>query len=136
MAQPMQTQPVFPVPGQEHERPAGDLELRSESNWLSLPEDVRDRCVAAIHGAIAQGEGPGLLARWRDQAARGIRIGSDDPWFHHSIGTAVRNICRRVLPDEHLPSTHLQYRDGRSEFRNWDDFYMGAIGAVAIRAGG
>jgi hypothetical protein len=52
-------------------------------------------------------------------------IGGDEPWFHSlGAGMAVRNLLRRQYTDGELPP--VKYDDG-SEYRNWDDFYLGAL---------
>jgi hypothetical protein len=65
-----------------------------------------------------------MFSRWQDQHKRGIRIGSDDPWFHLGIGMQIRNALRSVLLDDALP--FVKYPDG-SDCQNWDDFYGGAL---------
>lgn len=70
-----------------------------------------------------------MLAKWRDQYSRGMRIGSHDLGFHFGVGMQVRNKLRAVVRDEDLPP--IQYPDGQL-YRNWDDFYMGALQDFAV----
>jgi hypothetical protein len=44
-----------------------------------------------------------LLAKWKDQRARGVRIGSHETVFHFGRGMWVRNTLRDQLPDDELP---------------------------------
>lgn len=94
---------------------------QSIARWKTIPEEVRVRC--SDHLRMVVGDHPAVLERWRDQKRRGVAPGSDDVRFHFSAGMAVRNILRQVLTDDLLP--------GPPEYRNWDDFYFGAIDEVA-----
>jgi phosphoribosyl-ATP pyrophosphohydrolase len=124
-----------PNPKYEHAR--GALEAWSEANWARLPalirRDVEEHLRLKLHE-----EAPELLAKWRDQHARGISIGSDDPWFHMGAGMAVRNACREQLLDEELPPVTVDC-DGTAyhasqippQGGNWDDYYFGVLAAIA-----
>jgi hypothetical protein len=67
-----------------------------------------------------------LLAKWRDQHARGVPIGSDEVSFHFSAGLAVRNLCRQRLKDDELGAYGL--------WGEWDDYYGAVLAAIAASA--
>lgn len=102
------------------EQLVGDLERLAIANWNRIPEADRVRCVSALR-TVAE-RSPEMLAKWRDQHARGMRIGSDDIRFHFGVGMSVRNVLRGVLRDGDLPGPIMQ--------RNWDDYYYGALDAL------
>lgn len=104
----------------QNERPRDDLEKWCHDNWLKIPAEDRERCLAVLRKKAP----PEMLAEWKAQHERGMRIGSNDLFFHFGIGMQVRNALREVLTDDKLPA--IKQRDG-SEGRNWDDFYTGAL---------
>lgn len=95
--------------------------LKSIADWQNLPLVDRLRCLDHLRMVMA--DHPVVMARWRRQAAEGMAIGSDDIRFHFGAGMAVRNVLRQVMTDDKLP--------GPEAFRNWDDFYYGAIDELA-----
>lgn len=104
----------------EHE--PDDCALYSIGRWNKLGEGLRKTVLDHLRTSLLQSTGEGgrkALAKWRDQRARGIQCGSDDIRFHFSGGRAVRNIIRQVVRDDKLPD------------QNWDDYYYGAISALA-----
>jgi len=109
---------------QLEEEPPREVELEAIAHWQRLPEPQRIACLAALRLSVPME----VRAKWRDQAARGMRVGSEDPRFHFGPGMAVRNTLRRVLPDNVLPA--VPYPDG-GEHSNWDDYYYGALDALA-----
>lgn len=127
------------TPSAHREQPRGALEIWAEANWAEVPELVR-RDVEGHLRDILQKQAPEVLAKWRDQHARGMRIGSDDPMFHFGVGMAVRNACRDQLTDGELPAVTLDHEGqpyGRladppaGGARNWDDYYFGVLAAIA-----
>jgi hypothetical protein len=111
---------MFFDPDPKYEKPINDIDHASLVNWNSIPKDARSRCIGILRSKTP----PDMLSRWKDQHARKIRIGSDDPWFHLGIGMQIRNALRSVLLDQDLPP--VKYEDG-NEYKNWDDFYHGAL---------
>ena len=114
----------FPDPSRDQERPVGDLDQQSYTNWMRLPEDIRRSIVDHVKNKADIT----MLNRWRDQHARGMRIGSDDIFFHMCLGMQIRNACRDILTDDGLPP--VKYDDG-NEYQNWDDFYFGMLQQLA-----
>lgn len=108
----------------QDEKPRDTLDERSEENWSHVDEDVRKRCVKKLKNELESEVDLPLLDKWRDQHKRGMRIGSDNPFFHMQPGMWIRNILRLEATEEHLP--WVEYAGGRS-YRNWDDFYMAAL---------
>jgi hypothetical protein len=98
----------------------------SIENWNRLSE--HDRAVCLDHLRSTMQGWPHIVERWRKQVAAGEEIGSDDVRFHFGGGMAVRNILRQVLPDYKLPK--IKQSDGTLA-QNWDDFYHGALHALA-----
>jgi len=111
---------TFFEPDPKHETPMDDHDQTVLDNWNRLSEDIRSRCVDLLRSKTPSD----MMGRWKDQHARRIRIGSDDPWFHMGIGMQVRNAMRSILKDDELP--FVKYDDG-NEYQNWDDFYGGAL---------
>lgn len=113
-----------------------DIQAWSIENWKKIPEADRKRCLD--HLRIYMGDvdgGRATLAKWRAQArstvnGEPVRIGSDDIRFHFGVGMAIRNVLRQVITDDRLPGPVNSGR-GLSCHRNWDDFYIGAIHALA-----
>lgn len=110
----------FPEPGIEHERPQDDLDQFSYTNWMKIHSHQREVILAHIRGKVDVS----MLNTWRDQHARGMKIGSDNVLFHMWPGMQIRNTCRDILQDDLLPS--VKYEDGH-EYQNWDDFYGGML---------
>ena len=102
------------------EVPRDELEESSLKNWRMIPQQRREACLAAIRPKVPAA----MIEKWRDQHSRGVRIGSEYLMFHFDIGMQVRNALRAVLLDDQLPE--VTYPDGK-KYRNWDDFYMGAL---------
>jgi hypothetical protein len=115
----------------KHEEPRGALETWSEANWAKVPALIR-RDVEAYLKEQVEEHAPDMLAKWRDQHDRGVRIGSDDPMFHLQAGMTVRNVCRDQLTDEELPRVTVDHA-GKSygPSQNWDDYYFGVLAAIA-----
>jgi hypothetical protein len=103
----------------KHETPRDPLEASSEALWAKVPELIRRDVEQHVLAHLPAD----LLVKWRDQHARGIFIGSDDPCFHFGAGMAVRNLCREQLTDDELEAYGL--------FCNWDDCYCGVLAAIA-----
>jgi hypothetical protein len=135
----MQRHPGMPdfSPKPEHERARGKIEAWSEANWAKLPELIRKDVEQHLLTKLRE-QAPELLAKWRDQHARGIRIGSDNPIFHMSVGMWVRNACRVQLTDMDLPTVTVDH-EGKPYHAsqipnaggNWDDYYFGVLAAIA-----
>lgn len=125
------------TPHQKREQPRGKLEIWSEANWSRVPELVRKDVEGHLRAELEE-HAPEVLAKWRDQHKRGVRIGSDDPMFHFGVGMSVRNACRDQLLDEELPAVASD-PDGKPYPKhatmrivgNWDDFYFGVLAAIA-----
>jgi hypothetical protein len=123
------------TPKPEHERPRGALETWSEANWAKIPELVRNDVEQHLKEKLPLE----VLTRWRDQHRRGMRIGSDDPFFHLGVGMAVRNACREQLTDMELPPVTVDhegkpYQEAHPQLvggGNWDDYYFGVLAAIA-----
>lgn len=108
-------------PMRDRETPMGDLDKFSIENWNRIPQEDRDRCVKLLRSLTPQD----MLDHWKDQYERGMRVGSDDLFFHSpGTGMQIRNALRSIILDDKLPE--IQYQDGNS-YQNWDDFYFGAI---------
>ena len=126
------TRPDF-TPGKHNEKMHGELEKWSEDNYARLPEIVRKDCEREIWERMsANAEGRTMLVSWRDQRRRGVVIGSDDLWFHMGAGMWVRNALRQQWTDAELPVV-TSAPDGQpyGPAQNWDDYYFGALAAVA-----
>jgi hypothetical protein len=106
-------------PRYEHEQPRGGSEARSEALWAKVPELIRKDVEQHLLTQLPAD----LLAKWRDQHARGACIGSDDPFFHFGAGMAVRNLCRDQLTDGELAAYGL--------LADWDNCYFGVLAAIA-----
>ena len=107
-----------------------DLTAWSKENWEKIPALVREDCLNELAAKV-----PGdLLLLWIEQVRNGKEIGSNDTFFHHGVGMAVRNVMRAQLLDEELPPIKQEHIDGHPEARNWDDFYIGALHALVARA--
>ena len=114
-----------------HPKPtlAGDLEAKSIANWRRLYGPERAALVDHLRKAVLKfDDGNDVLARWAQQKRDGLRIGSDEFNFHFGNGMWVRNVLRELLPDDCLPDVIY---DGGKKFRNWDDFYHGALDELA-----
>ena len=110
--------------------PVGDLDLWSIANWQRLPASVRKQCVDHLHDVLSKAiDWSELSAKWKQQKADGIRIGSDQYCFHFGSGRFVRNVLREVLADERLP----EVIDNGHPMRHWDSHYYGAIDELAGR---
>lgn len=119
------------TPHVRHEQPRDALEVWSEANWAQVPELIRKDVEEHLRLQLLE-HAPEVLAKWKDQHARGICIGSDDPMFHFGVGRTVRNVCRDQLTDGELP-TVIRDHAGRlyGPSRNWDDYYFGVLAAIA-----
>jgi len=107
------------------EQPTGELEAWCIANWNKLPEEQRKACVELLDSSVPEE----VKANWRRQAAAGMRIGSEDLRFHLGVGMAVRNTLRKLLTDDKLPP--VNYPDEGVKSQNWDDYYYGALDALA-----
>lgn len=104
----------------------------SRKNWNKIPQLVRNDCLNELRAAVPTP----VLQHWLNQHRAGQEIGSDDEFFHHSVGQTVRNVLRKQLTDEKLPPVvgpDGGYPKGE-KVRNWDDFYMGALQELAERS--
>lgn len=99
------------------------VHLDSIAMWSSLPADIQDRCLRKLLATVPAR----MVHEWRDQAARGMAIGSDDVRFHFAAGMWVRNLLRGVVPDHELP---FKREDGLLEPTQWDEYYYGALHAL------
>jgi hypothetical protein len=102
----------------------GKLDSWSEENWAKVTEEQRKRCVKALRTELEAEVDRPLLDLWRDQYARGMQIGSDNPFFHMSPGMWIRNILRKEVEEGNLP--WVEYPGGKL-YKNWDDFYRAAL---------
>jgi hypothetical protein len=93
-----------------------------EKLWAQVPEPIRKD----VEQHVAAHLPADLLAKWRDQHARGVPIGSDEVSFHFSAGLAVRNLCRQRLKDDELGAYGL--------WGEWDDYYGAVLAAIAASA--
>lgn len=109
------------------ERPTDELCDWVIANWRRLRVSTRNRIVSHLRDAML--DHPEVMARWKDQVKRDIQLGSDDIHFHFTAGMAIRNICRQAVTDDKLPP--VTYPDGTKGHRNWDDYYYGALDALA-----
>jgi hypothetical protein len=101
------------------EEPRGAVDEWAEQTWARVPELIRADCEKYLLSKLPDD----LLAKWKDQRARGIRIGSDELMFHFGTGMWVRNTLRARLPDNELPP-----------WGGWDDYYYGALVAAVEKA--
>lgn len=99
-----------------------DLGRWCRANWDMLPELIRKDCLAELRSKVP----PEMMAKWKAQHAAGEEIGSDDIFFHHGNGMAVRNILRKQLRDLELPAVHSPNYPPEGA-KNWDDYYTGAL---------
>jgi hypothetical protein len=90
-----------------------------EKQWAQVPEPIRKE----VEQHVAAQLPADLLAKWRDQHARGERVGSDELSFHFGAGMAVRNLCRERLKDSELSAYGL--------WGEWDDYYRAVLAAIA-----
>lgn len=111
-------------PGRDKEKPRDDLCEKSYENWMRIHADVRRQVVNHIRALATVDQ----LNTWRDQHARGMRIGSDDPYFHFGSGMMIRNACRKIILDDQL--WPVKYDDG-GHYQNWDDYYGGMLQQLA-----
>jgi len=103
----------------KHEEPRDPFGTSSEGRWAEVPELIRRDVEQHVLAHLPAD----LLTKWRDQHARGVCIGSDDPFFHFGAGMAVRNLCREQLTDGEL--------DAYGFLLNWDNCYCGVLAAIA-----
>src|SRR6267142_2907096 len=103
----------------KHEEPHDPLDTLSEGRRAQVPELIRRDVEQHVLAHLPAD----LLAKWRDQHARGVCIGSDDSFFHFGGGMAVRNLCRERLSDDELAAYCL--------FGDWDGCYIGVLAAIA-----
>jgi len=120
--------PKKPRPGSTIIGDERDLERWSIDNWNLIEPAIRASLLHALRGSI----GDDLKEHWVNLKIRGLPIGAE-LGFHHGVGQKVRNILRMVLRDQYLPKVPAGL-DGRpldQPVSNWDDFYLGAIDALA-----
>ena len=96
-----------------------DHDSVGERRWAQVPEPIRKD----VEQHVARDLPADLLAKWRDQHARGERVGSDELSFHFGAGMAVRNLCRERLKDSELSAYGL--------WGEWDDYYRAVLAAIA-----
>jgi hypothetical protein len=108
------------------EVPPSSHHAESVINWLTIPEADRKLCLDHLLSVME--DHPSVIARWKRQKAAGMAIGSDDIRFHFGAGMSVRNVLRKVMPDDKLPG--VTYENG-TLVKNFDDYYYGAIDALA-----
>lgn len=96
-----------------------DLQIWSRDNWKRIPEAKREECINHLHGWIPYDQ----LSQWKENG-----FGSDFHMF--GGGMQIRNRLRDILKDDDLPP--VAYRGG-AFFRNWDDYYMGALDELMER---
>jgi hypothetical protein len=90
------------------------------ANWNSLPELIRKDCLDHLED-------------WFDPQTKAkdiewLRNYDSEPYFHFSMGMAIRNRLRGQLTDMELPlitTDHEGKPYGPSQ--NWDDYYTGAL---------
>lgn len=116
------TEIEFPV--SKNPTPRGIVHTRAEENWKQVEEAARKRAVKALKNYLEAELDRELLDKWRQQYEDGMAIGSDDPWFHFGMGTAIRNVLRLEISENNLP--WVEYPGGK-QYRNWDDFYTAAL---------
>jgi len=111
--------------------PVSDLDRWCINNWHRLPGSIRKQCLDHLQEVLSKAvDWPETSAKWKQQKADGIRIGSDQYCFHFGTGLFIRNVLREVLKDGGLPA--VQQPDG-SLCRNWDDYYGGCLDELASR---
>ena len=99
---------------------AKDLKKWCRENWDQVHPLVRKDCVDHIDGWIQKD----VILKWKAE-------GYDHGGFHFwGGGMQIRNRLREMLTDEELPP--VKYEDG-NEYRNWDDYYTGAIDELLER---
>jgi hypothetical protein len=103
----------------KHDEPPIPFATSSEALWAEVPEPIRRDVELHVLAHLPAD----LLTKWRDQHARGVCIGSDDPFFHFDAGMAVRNLCREQLTDGELEACGF--------LLNWDNCYGGVLAALA-----
>lgn len=111
---------------QEPEKPLDDLDRWSIKNWNTIPEYQRKKCLDHLYNLMKDSHS---LKKWKDQAKRDMKIGSDDVMFHFHTGMFIRNTLRDVLLDSELPPIRVFDRSIQS-IGNWDDYYYGALDAL------
>ena len=107
------------------EQPLHEVHKTNIRNWNMLALPIRERCLQHLrrfmHDALD------VVEHWRDQAARGVAIGSDRIRFHMDEGMQIRNALRAVVTDSELPPMK---QPGGEIGRNWDNYYVGALYAL------
>lgn len=101
-----------------------DLQRWSRENFARLSDEQRALCISHLSDSLVPW--PDVVTRWKEQAAAGVPLGSDDVSFHNIAGAALRNILRQVLKDDKLP---MVSQPGGMLASNWDDYYIGALHA-------
>jgi hypothetical protein len=107
---------VIRVPTEE------ELQRMSDENWSRVDPDSRERCVRLLRERIP--------ASQMEQLRDAFTTGTWPVGFHMFGGMAIRNLLREAMPDTELPE--VEY-DSSHKYRNWDDFYMGALKEAASR---
>lgn len=101
----------------------------SIANWATLPEATRRKCLDHLRQTLVSLGHADFIARWGRQVARGENVGSDmSGSFHFGPGMGIRNILRQVCTDDKLPPVKQPFGEMSS---NWDDYYYGALDALA-----
>lgn len=100
-----------------------ELRQWSRDNWNKIDPLIRKDCVDHLDGWISPTDIHQL-----------IKHGYDFPHFHHFGGMALRNRLRDVLTDGELPEVTIG-SDGKpyGPWRNWDDYYTGALDELLDR---
>jgi hypothetical protein len=97
-------------------RSHGELENASIVRWGNVSPGQARNCERTLRQWLMD-YAPGQALIWRGQIASGWTLGSDIPRFHFQQGMTIRNVLRRALADEQLPTGP----------KNWDDWYYGAL---------
>ena len=93
-----------------------------DNRWAALTAEQRELIVTFLRIELK----PSMLDKTRE-------LHAEDPedWasvYHFTTGMGVRNLLRRVLPDNELPLA--PYPNGTAH-SNWDDYYVQALEAAA-----
>lgn len=116
------------TPSRLKEKPRDDLSEWCWRNWMQVSDFERASVISALRDAFPET----VQLHWARQVEQGVRIGSDDPWFHMGNGMVARNIARQTLPDNMLPRVIAQDGIVNSGYQgSWDDFYTGALEELA-----
>lgn len=94
-----------------------EVDRKNVENWLRIPELVRQDCLRLLREVV-----PADVMGEMHEHIR--RFGHFENMDHFGFGMWVRNHLRGVITDGELPG--VKYDNG-NEYRNWDDFYVGAL---------